>query len=93
MKDARIGKSGPMMVSIAGRLPTYEAHLTGRPAQYTDSGKLMLSANYEFQRCDGDLAVFQDLECAPEYRRHIRFWIKDVSRLDCFLGYAVHDLR
>ncbi|ORY90794.1 hypothetical protein BCR35DRAFT_349711 [Leucosporidium creatinivorum] len=73
MKDARIGKNGPMM--------------------HTDSGKLMLSANYEFQRVDGDLAIFQELECAPQYHRHIRYWIKDVRRLDCFLGYAVHDLR
>lgn len=51
----------------------------------------MLSANYQFQRCDGDLAVFQELKCAPQYQRHIRYWIKEVLRLDCFLGYAVHD--
>lgn len=64
------------------------------PPQRTVTGRLILSASYEFQRCDGDLAVFQELECSPEYRRHIRFCIRGgVRRLDCVLGYAVHDLR
>lgn len=53
----------------------------------------MLSVNFKFDSLEGDMAVSRDKDCSEEGVRPVRKWLKNVDRLDCFLGAILHDLR
>jgi hypothetical protein len=92
IRDTTFNYPGEMIVSFIFHSLAYLL-IPGHAQWHPERGKVYLDGNFTFQRLEGELAIFQITDCAPEFVEQLVEVCQATLVPDVEVGEIVHDVE